>query len=178
MFLAFSQPATGPSSVCEGSDVTLQCVVVFISADNSTVTIQSNVWSRNVSGMITAITTQTPIPNHRVVFNSNTGTVTDLVITNVSLEDNNAVYICAIGATITSSVVLNVTGNNMDVVCVHIYCTYIATYISRNFSENFIYAYIYIASYMSILHNYIVAIASTATSTGKIFTFPEAGNVY
>ena len=35
--IVFSQPATGPSSVCEGSDVTLQCVVVFISADNSTV---------------------------------------------------------------------------------------------------------------------------------------------
>ena len=109
--LAFSQPATGPPSVCEGNEVTLQCVVVFISADNATVTVHSNLWSRNISGMITAITRGTPIPNHRVVFNPNTGAVTDLVITNVTLEDNNAVYTCtAAGTTITSSVVLNVTG--------------------------------------------------------------------
>ena len=59
--------------------------------------------------MVTPITT---IPNHRVVFNSTTGTFTDLVITNVTLEDDNTVYNCAAtGATITSSVVLNVTGN-------------------------------------------------------------------
>ena len=109
--LAFSQPATGPSSVCEGSDVTLQCVVVLNNPDN-TVTVQPTVWSRNINGMITAITTQTPIPNHRVVFNSTTGAFTDLVITNVRLEDNNTVYTCtATGATITSSVVLNVTGS-------------------------------------------------------------------
>ena len=109
--LAFSQPATGPSSVCEGSDVTLQCVVVLNNPDN-TVTVQGSVWSRNINGMVTTITTQTPIPNHRVVFNSTTGAFTDLVITNVTLEDNNTVYNCAAtGATITSSVVLNVTGS-------------------------------------------------------------------
>ena len=51
--------------------MTLQCVIVFISADNTT-TVQSNVWSRNISGIITTISTQTPIPNHRVVFNSTT----------------------------------------------------------------------------------------------------------
>ena len=106
--LAFSQPATGPSSVCEGSDVTLQCVVVINNPDN-TVTVQPTFWSRNISGILTPITA---IPNHRVVFNSTTGVFTDLVITNVTLEDNNTVYSCtAVGATITSSVVLNVTGN-------------------------------------------------------------------
>ena len=90
--------------------MTLQCVVV-ISFDNS-VTVQSSVWSRNISGVITAITAQIPIPNHRQVFNSTTGTFTDLVITDVTMEDNNAVYSCsATGATITSSVVLNVIGN-------------------------------------------------------------------
>ena len=109
--LAFTQPATGPSSVCEGSDVTLQCVVVFINADN-TVTIQSTVWSRNISGILTPITT---IPNHRLVFNSTTRTFTDLVITNVTLEDDNTVYYSctATGAAITSSVMLNVIGNNL-----------------------------------------------------------------
>ena len=107
--LAFNQPATGPSSVCEGSDVTLQCVIVF--SFNNTTTIRDSVWSRNISGMITTISAQTPIPNHRLVFNSTTGAFTDLVITNVTLEDNNTVYVCSsTGATITSSVVLNVTG--------------------------------------------------------------------
>ena len=130
--LAFIQPATGPSSVCEGSDVTLQCVIVFISADNATVTVQSNLWSRNISGMITTITTQTPIPNHRLVFNPNTGAVTDLVITNVTLEDSNAVYSCSsTGAIITSSVVLSVTGNVYTYVCIceHTYvCMYVHAY--------------------------------------------------
>ena len=109
--LAFRQRATGPSSVCEGSDVTLQYVVVIINPDN-TVTVQSSVWSRNISGVVIAITTQTPIPNHRVVYNSTNRAFTDLVITNVTLEDDYAVYICsATGANITSSVVLNVTGS-------------------------------------------------------------------
>ena len=110
--LAFRQRATGPSSVCEGSDVTLQCVVVIINPDN-TVTVLSSVWSRNIGGVVTIITTQTPIPNHRLVFNSTNRAFTDLVITNVTLEDDNTVYTCsATGASITSSVVLNVTGNN------------------------------------------------------------------
>ena len=87
--------------------MTLQCVIVFIS-DNGTVTVHSNLWRRNISGMITV---QTRIPNHRLVFNSTTLAITDLVITNVTLENNNTVYSCsAIGANITSSVVLNVTG--------------------------------------------------------------------
>ena len=51
------------------------------------------------------------IPNHRTEFNLTTGGFTDLVITDVILGDNNTVYSCsAIGAPITSSVVLNVTG--------------------------------------------------------------------
>ena len=103
--------------------MTLQCVIVFTSADNATVTIQSNVWSRNINGMVTTITAQTPISNHRLVFNPNTGTVTDLVITNVTLEDNNAVYTCtASSTTITSSVVLNVTGNCIAIMYMHM-CT-------------------------------------------------------
>ena len=67
--LAFSQPATVPSSVCKGSDVTLQCVIVINNPDNTTV-VQSTVWSRNISGVIITITAQTPIPNHSQVFNS------------------------------------------------------------------------------------------------------------
>ena len=91
--------------------MTLQCVVVFISADNTT-SVRDSVWSRNTSGIITTISTQTPIPNHRLLFDFPNGAFTDLVITDVTLEDNNTVYSCsAAGTTITSSVVLNVTGN-------------------------------------------------------------------
>ena len=51
------------------------------------------------------------IPNHNPTFNSTTGGLTDLVITDVTLDDNNTGYTCtAIGATITSNVVLSVTG--------------------------------------------------------------------
>ena len=105
--LAFSQRATGPSVVCEGSDVTLQCVIVFIRADNTAST-SSSLWIKapNVQA--------TTLPNHRQVFNSATGVATNLVITNVTLEDDNNVYICrSPDLSITSSVVLNVIGGNM-----------------------------------------------------------------
>ena len=98
--------------------MTLQCVIVF-SFDNTT-TIRDTLWSRNISGVVTTIATQTPIPNHGVVFNPTTGAFTDLVITNVTLENNNTVYVCsAPGATITSSVVLNVTGNMYICICLY-----------------------------------------------------------
>ena len=122
MYVAFRQRATGPSSVCKGNDVTLHCVIILTNPDN-TITVRDNLWSRNISGMVTAINTVT-LPNHRVVFNSTTGVFSDLMITNVTLEDNNVVYTCsATGATIISSVVLNVTGNNVHV-NIHIYRYY------------------------------------------------------
>ena len=100
--LAFSQPATGPSSVCEGSDVTLQCRVVFNG------NLQNAVWFRN--GMLVR-GDDGFIPNHNQIVNSTTGSLTDLVITDVTLEDNNTVYTCNSGNNnITSSVVLNVSG--------------------------------------------------------------------
>ena len=112
--LAFSQPATGPSSVCEGSDVTLRCVIVFISADNMTIVLSSS-WTIAPDGILAAT-----LPNHRQVMNSSTGVFTNLVITNVTLEDDNTVYTCGdSGNTITSSVVLNVTGNMCK--CEHSY---------------------------------------------------------
>ena len=104
--LAFRQRATGPSRVCEGSDVTLQCVIVRINPDNIT-TVPDSVWI-----IAPDATLATSLPNRRLMFNSTTGAFTDLVITNVTLEDDNTVYTCTTtGATITSSVVLNVTGN-------------------------------------------------------------------
>ena len=100
--LAFRQPATGPSSVCKGSDVTLQCRVVFNG------NLQNSVWYRN--GTLVRMGND-HIPNHRVILNSTTGSLTDLVITDVTLEDDNTVYTCnSSDDSITSSVVLNVSG--------------------------------------------------------------------
>ena len=117
--LAFSQPATGPSSVCQGSDVTLQCVIVLINPNDNTTFVQPSVWTRN--GVLA-----TTIPNHRQMFNSTTGGFTDLVITNVTLADDNTVYTCTDTiATISSSVVLSVTGSYY----MYVYVLYVITYI-------------------------------------------------
>ena len=116
-YLAFRQPATGPSNVCEGSDVTLQCKVVF---DDIEV---ESVWFRNGTPVRMG---NDFIHNHNVVLNSTTGVRTDLVITNVRLEYDNTVYTCSsTGDSITSSVVLNVTGK----LYVHIYCSYCSSVI-------------------------------------------------
>ena len=83
--------------------MTLQCVVVLNLNDNITF-VRDSVWTRN--GVLA-----NTIPNQRQVFNSTTGAFTDLEITNVTLADNNTVYTCTdTSATITSSVVLSVTG--------------------------------------------------------------------
>ena len=96
------QPATGPSSVCEGSNVTLQCRVLF--NDNP----QNSLWHRNETSVRVG---NDFIPNHNQILNSTTGAFTDLVITNVTLEDNNTVYTCSSNdGSIISSVVLNVSG--------------------------------------------------------------------
>ena len=100
--VAFSQRATGPSSVCERSDVTLQCRVVFNGNP------QNSLWYRNGTAVRVG---NVFIPNHSQIVNSTTGVFTDLVITNVTLEDDNTVYTCTSnGNGITSSVVLNVSG--------------------------------------------------------------------
>ena len=57
--LAFSQRATGPSSVCEGSDVTLQCVIVSANG-----VVQSSVWT-----IAPNRTLATTLPNHTSVRN-------------------------------------------------------------------------------------------------------------
>ena len=91
--------------------MTLQCVIVFNLNDN-TIIVQVSLWTRN--GVLA-----TNIPNHILVFNSTTGGLTDLVITNVTLEDDNTVYTCSDnGVTITSRVVLSITGNY----CMYILC--------------------------------------------------------
>ena len=89
--------------------MTLQCVILQTNPDNTTFT-ATTVWRRN--GMPVQLGNGSLIPNHSSQFNSTTGGFTDLAITDVRLGDNNTVYTCtATNAMITSSVVLNVTGN-------------------------------------------------------------------
>ena len=83
--------------------MTLQCGIIFITSGNVT-TERDSIWARN--GILA-----TAIPNHRLVRNSTTGTISNLLIINVTLADDNTVYTCTDSSvTITSSVVLNVTG--------------------------------------------------------------------
>jgi len=97
---ALSQPATGPSITCQGSNVTLQCVIL---RNGAPVDLQ---WRRNGT-----IVDDDALANHRIVFNPSYNANTDLVITNVSLEDDNTEYECSTPNTnITSSIMLNVTG--------------------------------------------------------------------
>ena len=101
--VAFTQQATDPSGVCEGNNVTLQCRIVFSDSP------RDSVWYRNEAPVQRG--NNDFIPNHIVVFNSTTGVFTDLVITNVTMEDDNTVYTCSSSDdSITSSVVLNVSG--------------------------------------------------------------------
>ena len=82
--------------------MTLQCRVVF--NDNAV----ESLWYRNGT---TVRVGNNFIYNHNVVLNSTTGVRTDLVITKVTLEDDNTVYTCnSTEDSITSSVVLNVLG--------------------------------------------------------------------
>ena len=112
-YLAFSQPAIGPSSVCEGSDVTLQCGIVFNDFA------RDSVWYRNRTQVRVG---NNFIHNHNQILNVTTGVFTDLVITNVVMEDDNTVYTCnSTDDSITSSVVLNVSGKlYVCIYCVHI----------------------------------------------------------
>ena len=82
--------------------MTLQCRVVFNGFP------QDSVWFRNETAVRAG---NDFIPNHNQILNSTTGAFTDLVITNVTLEDNNTVYTCSSNdGSIISSVVLNVSG--------------------------------------------------------------------
>ena len=89
-------------------------LVVVINNPDNTVTVQSSAWTIAPDGILA-----TKLPNHRLVRNSTSGAFTDLMITNIVLEDDGTVYNCgALGTTITSSVVLNVKGNAY--VCSHV----------------------------------------------------------
>ena len=82
--------------------MTLQCRILFNDQQ------RDSVWFRNGTPVRVG---NNFIPNHNQILNSTTGVLTDLVITDVTLEDDNTVYTCnSTGDSITSSVVLSVSG--------------------------------------------------------------------
>ena len=97
MYVALKQTATGPSIICSGSDITLRCVILLNGRS------EPAVWMRNGSTIVPS--------NHQSVYNPTVGAFTDLLITNVGLNDDNTEYQCtAIGSNINSSLLLDVTG--------------------------------------------------------------------
>jgi len=97
---ALSRPATGPSLACQESNVTLQCLILRNGVP------LDPIWRRNGTIVDTNVLT-----DHQVVFNSTYNANTDLVIKNVTLEDNNTEYECTVqNSGITSSLVLHVAG--------------------------------------------------------------------
>ena len=91
--------------------MTLHCVIVINNPDN-TVTVQSTAWSRD--GMPVQVNNASGsflIPNHNQVFNSTTGGFTDLMITNVSLEDNTVYSCSATSATVEEFADKKLTGD-------------------------------------------------------------------
>ena len=100
-----SKPATaiGPSKACQGSDVTLQCVIL---RNGVAVDI---IWRRNKTVVDTNV-----LINHRFVFNSTYNANTDLLISDVGLVDDSTEYQCTVAnSNITSSTILNVTGQSV-----------------------------------------------------------------
>ena len=76
--IELNQSVTAPSVICQGSDVTLQCVILRngVPVDIS--------WRRNGT-----LVDPNVLTNHDIVFNNTFNALTDLVITNVTLQDNN-----------------------------------------------------------------------------------------
>ena len=91
-------PATG-ARVCETRNITLQCRVIF---NNVTV---PGTWSRN------GIIIDNDTLNHQIIFNSTEG-LTNLIITNVPLADDNTEYMCSYsgGVVTPDNVTLHVAG--------------------------------------------------------------------
>ena len=79
-----TQPATDVVNVCQGDSVTLRCRAIF-----RDVPVLGS-WNRND----TLVSAQNNTPNHFIQFNSNGQGLTDLIITDIGLEDNNTLYTC------------------------------------------------------------------------------------
>ena len=79
-----TQPATDVVKVCQGDSVTLRCRAVF----NNRLTVAE--WNRNDTG----VNAQNMTQNHFFSFDSDGQGLTDLIIINIGLDDNNTLYTC------------------------------------------------------------------------------------
>ena len=70
--------------VCQGDSITLRCRAVF----SGFPTVSS--WNKN-NTLITALNNT---HDHFIQFNSDGQGLTDIIITNIGLEDNNTLYTC------------------------------------------------------------------------------------
>ena len=117
--IELGQRATAPSLICQGSDVTLSCLIL---RNGRPVDIQ---WKKNE--MIIDIDSA----NYDIVINATLNAITGLVIIDIPLDDNNAEYSCNVaGGNINSAVTLNVTGTVIlyacHYICISGYCNLIS----------------------------------------------------
>ena len=109
LLIELGQRVTAPSLICQGSDVTLSCVIL---RNGQAVDIQ---WRRN--GMIIDFDDA----NYDIVINATLNAITGLVIMDIPLDDNNTEYSCSdAGGNINSAVTLNVTGTVIRYACHYI----------------------------------------------------------
>ncbi|XP_065914326.1 uncharacterized protein [Dysidea avara] len=100
--LNITQPAADVVNVCQGDSVTLRCRAIF-----RDVPVLGS-WDRND----TLVSAQNNTQNHFIQFNSDGQGLTDLIITDIGLEDNNTLYTCLHSSTPNNdSVLLAVEGS-------------------------------------------------------------------
>ena len=100
LLIELNLSVTVPSVICQGSDVTLRCVIL---RNGQAVDLD---WRRN--GTLLDPSTD---PNYKIIFNATFNANTDLKIIDVSLSDDNSQYTCSdTSSNSDSTVVLSVTG--------------------------------------------------------------------
>ena len=115
-----NQSATVPSIICQGSDVTLQCVIL---RNGQPVDVD---WRRNGT-----LLDPSNDPNYHIPFNNAFNALTDLVIIDIPLSYDNSQYTCSDGLNIVSStVVLNVIG--VFIICTYMKVLYRGLFLTRH----------------------------------------------
>ena len=101
LFIEFHS-ITAPNTICQGSNVTIQCVILRNGVPLDTI------WQRNGLPVVIDGT------NYDLLFNDTFNADTDFVISNITSDDDNTEYMCSnAGNNIVGLVVLNVTGMNI-----------------------------------------------------------------
>ena len=108
LFIEF-QSITAPNTICQGSNVTIQCILLRNGVALDTA------WQKN------GVPVDIDGTNYDLLFNDTFNADTDFVIVNITSADDNTEYMCSnAGNDIVGLVVLNVTGMNIYLVYVFI----------------------------------------------------------